>query len=222
MNTGSAAGLPSASAHCCHLPMRSGRGPGTRRPQRTRLRLGPSRPLTAQPHGLRPQTRLGRQTATSPGAHSRRRGRRAERAPLRPPRHPRPPRRPGRSLCTAPTYGRGKRAPRCPGATSPVTPHCPAGGGHAPPVRRLRLVLGPRLAPRQRPESVPTVHWSRPKGSATGAGHATPPHPGRPSPACCPQGKRFTFSRLRWPPGVGQLSDSWLAPRRCGSTPDGL
>lgn len=175
--------------------MRSGRGPGTRRPQRTRLRLGTSRPLTAQPHGLRPQTRLGRQMATSPGAHTRRRGRRAERAPLRPPRHPRPPRRPGRSLCTAPTYGRGKRAPRCPGATSPVTPHCPAGGGHAsspPAVRRLRLVLGPGWHHGSVPNQFPRA---RPRGRGT----PRPPTLGGPRPPAAP---RASASHS---PGFGRL-----------------
>lgn len=177
MNTGSAAGLPSASAHCCHLPMRSGRGPGTRRPQRTRLRLGPSRPLTAQPHGLRPQTRLGRQTATSPGAHSRRRGRRAERAPLRPPRHPRPPRRPGRSLCTAPTYGRGKRAPRCPGATSPVTPTVQQAAATPPP--RAAAPTGPGAPAGTTAASRISSHCAlvpaQGLGHGGGARHAPPP-----------------------------------------------
>lgn len=222
MNTGSAAGRPSASAHCCHLPMRSGRGralAGPRGHGSASARPGPSQPsrMGSDPRPASGARRQPPQEPTLAGAAAGRSG------PLC--AHPGipGPHAALAGLCTAPTYGRGKRAPRCPGATSPVTPTVQQAAATPPPVRRLRLVLGPRLAPRQRPESVPTVHWSRPKGSATGAGHATPPHPGRrPSPACCPQGKRFTFSRLRPPPGVGQLSDSWLAPRRCGSTPDGL
>lgn len=200
MNTGSAAGLPSASAHCCHLPMRSGRGPGTRRPQRTRLRLGTSRPLTAQPHGLRPQTRLGRQMATSPGAHTRRRGRRAERAPLRPPRHPRPPRRPGRALCTAPTYGRGKRAPRCPGATSPVTPTVQQAAATPPPCGGSDWSWGPGWHHGSVPNQFPLCTGPGPRARPRGWGTPRPPTlGGGPRPPAAP---RASASRS---PGFGRL-----------------
>lgn len=184
--------------------MRSGPGPGTRRPQRTRLHLGTSRPLTAQPHGLRPQT------AASPGAHTRRRGRRAERAPLRP-----TPASPARAPAPVPPWQVSLHSAHVwPGATSPVTPRCPAGGGHAP--ARAAAPAGPGAPAGTTAVSRISSHCGL--VPAQGLGHPGP----RPSPACCPQGKRFTFSRLRSPPGVGQLSDSWLAPRRCGSTPDGL
>lgn len=187
MNTGSAAGLPSASAHCCHLPMRSGRGPGTRRPQRTRLRLGTSRPLTAQPHGLRPQTRLGRQTATSPGAHTRRRGRRAERAPLRPPRHPRPPCRPGRSLHSAHVWAREACAPLSRGHVPGDSPLSSRRRPRPGPCGGSDWSWGPGWHHGSVPNQFPLCTGPGPRARPRGRGTPRPPTLGGPRPPAAPR-----------------------------------
>lgn len=120
MNTGSAAGLPSASAHCCHLPMRSGRGralAGPRGHGSASARPGPSQPsrMGSDPRPASGARRQPPQEPTLAGAAAGRSG------PLC--AHPGipGPHAALAGLCTAPTYGRGKHAPRCPGATSPVT-----------------------------------------------------------------------------------------------------
>lgn len=190
--------MPSASAHCCHLPMRSGRGralAGPRGHGSASARPGPSQPsrMGSDPRPASGARRQPPQEPTLAGAAAGRSG------PLC--AHPGipSPHAALAGLCTAPTYGRGKRAPRCPGATSPVTPTVQQAAATPPPCGGSDWSWGPGWHHGSVPNQFPLCTGPGPRARPRGRGTPRPPTLGGPRPPAAP---RASASHS---PGFGRL-----------------